>query len=365
MLSQFRLGGDTEASVDRADLSKPLSRPELISLVDFKIEARPREIRVDRSYASIGFVAHRGQSFADRQFLCRGFELPNKTYTYERDHGTQWGVKGAVGFSQGSPLGTVGLSYDRSSSTTTQAIDDRVMPKCLVKWEEGEEWGDEEDADESYSSYNISFQPREVCFSSTRDSEPHPLAVNVGMGVNFRSAPSGQPPLPPLSFVNRNQVLMWILDPSSKAQIRGILVLISSYLDDVHKTENLEIFEQKEVEFDVSPPTSKVSSDQSKPGTISLSVAQVNRPDESRLVRAAASPAKKFNALLPKFLRPSEKPSPVLPEIVSPHEYLARGWDVNNNKWRKVLWPALDKDFRVAALEQSAPCVEIEDSGRS
>ncbi|KAJ7614929.1 hypothetical protein FB45DRAFT_1035728 [Roridomyces roridus] len=253
---KFIVDGDPETPIDHKDFSKPLSRPELISLVDFKIEARPREAQVDRSYASIGFVAHRGQSFADRQFLPRGFEQPEKTYTYGIYHGTQWGLKAAAGFSQGSPLGTVGLSYDENNNTTTQAADNKAMPKCLVKWEEGEEWGDEEDADESYSSYNISFQPREVCFSSTRNSEPLPLEVKVGMGVNFRSAPSGQPPLPPVSFVNRNQVLMWISDPSSKAQIRGILVLISSYLDDVHTTEKLQIFEQKEVEFDVTPQAS-------------------------------------------------------------------------------------------------------------
>lgn len=40
------------------------------------------------------------------------------------------------------------------------------------------------------------------------------------------------------------------------------------------------------------------------------------------------------------------------------HEYLARGWDVVNNEWRKVLWPALDKNFRAAGFaETSGPPV--------
>lgn len=52
--------------IDLNDLTRPLSRPEVIALVDFEIETRPRETQVDRSYASLGFVAHRTKSIIQR-----------------------------------------------------------------------------------------------------------------------------------------------------------------------------------------------------------------------------------------------------------------------------------------------------------
>jgi hypothetical protein len=48
-------------------MTRPLSQPEVIALVDFEIETRPRETQLDRSYASIGFVAHRRQSINKRK----------------------------------------------------------------------------------------------------------------------------------------------------------------------------------------------------------------------------------------------------------------------------------------------------------
>jgi hypothetical protein len=55
--------------IDLENMSPPLSRPEIIALVDFEIETRPRETQVDRSYASIGFVVHRKESIIQRK-LC-------------------------------------------------------------------------------------------------------------------------------------------------------------------------------------------------------------------------------------------------------------------------------------------------------
>jgi hypothetical protein len=51
--------------------------------------------------------------------------------------------------------------------------------------------------------------------------------------------------------------------------------------------------------------------------------------------------------------------SPVPPIDIPQHEYLARGWDVNNNEWRSVLWPALDKDSRAAVYERTSPVWKI------
>jgi hypothetical protein len=64
---QFTINRETEIPIDFKDITRPLSQPEVIAFVDFKIETRPRETQVDRSYASIGFVAHRRKSIIDRE----------------------------------------------------------------------------------------------------------------------------------------------------------------------------------------------------------------------------------------------------------------------------------------------------------
>jgi hypothetical protein len=64
---QFTINRETEIPIDLEDMTRPLSQPEVIALVDFEIETRPRETQFDRSYASIGFVAHRRQSINKRK----------------------------------------------------------------------------------------------------------------------------------------------------------------------------------------------------------------------------------------------------------------------------------------------------------
>jgi hypothetical protein len=90
-----------------------------------------------------------------------------------------------------------------------------------------------------------------------------------------------------------------------------------------------------------------------KPGTISLSIAQVQNQGSlgSNKLRGGVP------AFITKFgQRSSASPSTCIP----PHEYLARGWDVNNDEWRNVLWPALDKHFRAADLEGTSPVWKIQ-----
>jgi hypothetical protein len=64
---QFTINRETEIPIDLDDMTRPLSQPEVAALVDFEIETRPRETQLDRSYASIGFVAHRTESINKRK----------------------------------------------------------------------------------------------------------------------------------------------------------------------------------------------------------------------------------------------------------------------------------------------------------
>ncbi|KAJ7831882.1 hypothetical protein B0H13DRAFT_245728 [Mycena leptocephala] len=332
-------------------MTRPLSQPEVITLVDFEIETRPRETQVDRSYASIGFVAHRRESIIQRKFLPRGFEQPDKLYKRGKQRQTQRGFVGALGFSGGSPSATGTFSYNRSTGATLEATDSKVMPRCRVNYETGDEW---DEGNKSYSSYNVTYQLQDIGLD-VEQSESHPLEVRVGMGINLRP-PGSEKPLPQISFVNRNQVLIWVSDPTSRARIRGIVVLMSSYLDNVRTEETLSTYEQEEIEMSPGPlhvPKSK--KEDHKPGTISLSVAQMPNPN------AGASGSNKFGAVVPAFLAKFGQRSSVGPvTYIPPHEYLARGWDLNNSRWRSVLWPALDKHFRSADLERTLPVWKIQ-----
>jgi hypothetical protein len=84
-----------------------------------------------------------------------------------------------------------------------------------------------------------------------------------------------------------------------------------------------------------------------EPGIISLSIAQVEKQ--------SASGSNKLPAVTSIFKK-LQQPGPE----ISPHEYLARGWNDSNKEWTKVLWPALDKDFRAAKVEGTKPVWEIQ-----
>ncbi|KAJ7224898.1 hypothetical protein C8J57DRAFT_1390645 [Mycena rebaudengoi] len=344
---KFSVNRDTNIPINLDDLSHALSQPEVLALVDLKIETRQRETQVDRSYANIGFLAHRKKSINDRQFFSRGFDQPDRILKHGQQRQGQRGFQGVVGFSHG-PMGTAALSHNRTNGTTLEGTDTKAPPKYRVVPEPGAEWDQD---NKSYSSYDIVYEAQDTPLSDEQ-SESHPLEVRVGMGINLRPAGSKKL-LPQISFVNRNQVLIWVSDPTSKAPIRGILVLMSNYLDNIRTEEELSIYEQGEFRLGTEPLNDlKFETEDHEPGTISISIAQVKKQDTPSL--------SKFRATVPNFITKRGRGSSVsnLTDI-SAHEYLARGWDVDNEEWRGVLWPALDKEFLAAGREETAPVWKV------
>ncbi|KAJ7312227.1 hypothetical protein DFH08DRAFT_897150 [Mycena albidolilacea] len=335
---KFTINRETAMPIDLNDLTRPLSQPEVIALVDFEIETRPRETQVDRSYASLGFVAYRTKSIIQRTFLDRGFNLPDRFYKRGEQQQNQRGIKATAGISQGGPLATAALSYNQNNDTTLEATDSKVMPRCRVVSEPGDAWN--EDC-RSYSSYNIGYWAQDVRLSAERP-EFRPLEVKVGMGINLRP-PGSKMPLPQISFVNRNQVLIWVSDPTSKARIRGVIVLTSSYLHNIRTEEELSIYEHEEIKLGTENSNRpKTKTEENTGETISVSIAQVQN-------QAASGGSNTFLAAVPNFIaKRGRGPSGGHLTDISPNECLARGWDATNNEWRKVLWPALNKDFRAA-----------------
>ncbi|KAJ7258642.1 hypothetical protein C8J57DRAFT_529306 [Mycena rebaudengoi] len=227
------------------------------------------------------------------------------------------------------------------------------MPRCSVKYENGDEWDKD---NKSYSSYNFAYEARNIPLGG----DPHPTEVKVGMGINLRPAGS-EAPLPQISFINRNQVLIWVSDPTLKARRRGIVVMMSSYVDNIRTEPKLSIYEQGEIELGARSLNvgnlSKFETEENEPGTISVRAAQVEKQGETAF--------KKNRGWLPSFLAKlgrcffanlGQRSSGGNITEIPPYEYLARGWDTRNNEWRKVLWPALDKDC-LPAQPTTKPCV--------
>ncbi|KAJ7628763.1 hypothetical protein FB45DRAFT_919186 [Roridomyces roridus] len=140
----------TEKSEDPRSLSEPMSRPQLLSCVDLKVETRPSEVLIDRSYSNIGFVVHCSNFIADRECLPRGFDPPSQTIT----HGTQKSIEHGKSISGGldnmSPTFSLKASSSRSMGETIQRADNKPAPSCRVKEQVGKEWNS---LDKSYSSY--------------------------------------------------------------------------------------------------------------------------------------------------------------------------------------------------------------------
>jgi hypothetical protein len=57
----------TEMAEHLHELTEPITRPQLLSCIDLKVEARPSEVILDRSYSNLGFVVHRAESIAGRE----------------------------------------------------------------------------------------------------------------------------------------------------------------------------------------------------------------------------------------------------------------------------------------------------------
>ncbi|KAJ6564185.1 hypothetical protein B0H19DRAFT_1374657 [Mycena capillaripes] len=178
---KFHIYRGTDLAIGRANLDRPLSDFEVIALTDFKIETRPWETLVDRSYSSIGLVAHREAS------------INSTTFT-----------------------------------DTVEATKSKIMPKCPPDCENEDGWDEDR---KSYSSYNIASEPQHMRLDPLR-SEVQTSKVKVGMGINLK--PPGSK-TPQISFIHRNQILVWVSDPALQAKVRGIVVSMSSYVNDIRR----------------------------------------------------------------------------------------------------------------------------------
>ncbi|KAJ7878103.1 hypothetical protein B0H14DRAFT_2567372 [Mycena olivaceomarginata] len=147
--------------------------------------------------------------------------------------------------------------------------------------------------------------------------------------------------MPQLPVLRYSTVVLFVcLAPWSAIALVFALALPATIKD------GLSIHEQEDVRLGTGslPQTKK---EEHEPGTISLLVAQVRKPSAP----GSDNLRPRITAFFTKLVQRSVVPSM---EYIPRHEYLARGWDGNSNKWRSVLWPALDGDFRAADPEETS-----------
>ncbi|KAJ7481844.1 hypothetical protein FB451DRAFT_1444471 [Mycena latifolia] len=327
-------------------LEEPITRPQLLSCVDLKVETRPFQVLVDRSYSNLGFIVHRPNSIAGREYLPRGFDPPSATATYGIQKSTENAGSLVFGLDSMQPTVTAKLSYRRNNGETVQLEDDKPAPPCHVQEQIGEEW---DMADKSYSSYDVAWHPLPM-----KNGNPRPVNIRFGMGIEFFGKEERYiTRLPTISHILRNQIILWVFDPELKAKVRGMIVLTSTYIPDIKIAEPLTIAEDEVVDLSINgandPPTTHntpLSHDAANSVAIGIF--------EQRPEAAQSGMRKLMHRIIPKSSSRKRK-QPMLIDLPL-HEYVARGWDATNEQWRNTVWPTLDERFSDAGLSSSAAC---------
>ncbi|KAF7372799.1 putative nwd2 protein [Mycena sanguinolenta] len=317
---------------DKAETTDPLTgdltRPQVLSCVDLKVEVQPLEVLVDRSYSNLGFLVHRSKYIADREYLSRGFDQPSAKATTGTQASTQNTGALNIGLANGKPtvIGTASRSHTTAESE--QLAYEKPAPPCYVKEQVGKEWDDD---DKSYSSYDIAWHP-------TKDLTglPRPVNFRFGMGIKFYGKPERyMSELPRMSHILRNQIILWIHDRRLKAKVCGMVVHTTTYISDIKMSEPRTILERQNVALNLphEPPAADTAS-QDHHSANSLDIGLIEKPKET---------VKDRRKLIPKLPIPFRR-KPKKPESIDLplHEYVARGWDHTNKMWRNIGWPKLD-----------------------
>ncbi|KAJ7822387.1 hypothetical protein B0H14DRAFT_3731733 [Mycena olivaceomarginata] len=166
-------------------LEHPLSQPKVTAAIDVEIETQPRQTKVDRSYASIGFVVHQNKSITRRKFFDRGFAEPLQTLKHIERQENQSGLHLTGGYSRGFTL-TGGGSFNHTKGINFEATDSKPMAACYVEEGVGLKWNSEEE-NKSYTSYDVTYLTSTSPLT-VKSPKNLPFRAQVGMGISIPAA---------------------------------------------------------------------------------------------------------------------------------------------------------------------------------
>ncbi|KAJ6567954.1 hypothetical protein DFH09DRAFT_1155508 [Mycena vulgaris] len=326
--------------LDQSGSSTPRPRPEVLSSVSLEVKLRRGETKLDRSFSNIGFLVHRPRAIVKCNFLDFGYGAPDVKLKHTSQTSTS--ISGGGGFSLTGVVPTVSAnaSYTRGGGKGLESADETPMPKCPVRYDLGKRW-ERDDADKigkDFESYDVSWLP-----GSDREHVAHEMQVEFGLGMNMRHDKRlYKEGLPSISFVLRNQIIVWVYDSDLRTKGRGILLLTSTYIPDALTRECLTIYETTTADLS-NPWTEDPPVADRDPGpqdaAMSVSVAALDKSKKRR-------PPSILGKFLDKISFKSsgsegDDTTPALPM----YETVSRGWDATNMRWRNVIWPTLDHEF--------------------
>ncbi|KAJ7478754.1 hypothetical protein B0H11DRAFT_2028561 [Mycena galericulata] len=273
-------------------------------------------------------------------FLDFGYERPDtkRKVTSQKSTSTTGGA--TFGLTGLVPSLTVTGGYTRGGGENVEVADEKPMPRCNIDYDLGKRWDPEEarKVKKDFHSYDVSWLP-----AMNRQKVAHEMRVEFGLGMRIRQKKLLYGPgLPQISSILRNQIVIWVHDPDLRSKSRGVLLLTSTYIPDVRTDKRLTIHETTTANLDVQwsqdPPVAEPVEVPYNAATW-VSVAALNKSKK----KISSTVGKFFDKLSFKSSAAAGKSSTAELPI---YETVSRGWDTTNKRWKNVLWPTLDQDFR-------------------
>ncbi|KAJ6577064.1 hypothetical protein DFH09DRAFT_1149173 [Mycena vulgaris] len=358
--STFRFVASTPRDDDLSDTNAIFQamrdRADIKAFTTLEVHTSGTKLLVDATYAALGFEGHRRGSLHSCKFIPGGNEPAKKFYTQRRqDHvGTSMGV--TAGYSDLMPKVEFNVNHGKGHSTSIETTTDRPAPDWIVRQQLGDRFNEET---KSYISIATSYEPQ----ADQSDAAPKPLDVDVGLRLVLRrNKPEENPEEVKISFVNRNQIHLWVSDPNSKAGARGVIFLVSNYLPNIRTDRQLMITED-EVHVDISRTGGSSQTRVSSPTEPSISVGTETNPNDDAEVFDLAV-AQVHKPPTNGKLRKSPPSSLEIPSIQL-QPYVTRGWNPITKCWLDPVWHSLDEAFKAvdafsSGRDQRRVCWKLE-----
>ncbi|KAJ7721488.1 hypothetical protein B0H16DRAFT_1602515 [Mycena metata] len=333
--------GDAPNDLDTPG-SVPGLRPQAQARTTFVIEFNPKTVSIERSHAVLGLLAHRPASIISNTNLDCGFEEPTQTFKHgtgdinQNTFSVTAGVAGAVP----APTVTGRYAHGRSATRALEATDSKPMPPCQIQVEPGERFRKRHGKD--YMSYNYTYCPRAPSLPGLSTNRRYFLNVGFGLGINFNPYKDKdsecliQPPQ--VSFINRNQVFVWVQHDRLGAE--GTTIFLTNEIPDIRRRSQIIKDNEAQIDFQTGQiVNSDIHRGNERDGGFSL--ATLTLPDRPKYSVQSPSAVKKLQARTRKALE-KVKSAPRPQVTLTPNEAVSRGWDATNNRWREPIYPQLD-----------------------
>ncbi|KAJ6600870.1 hypothetical protein B0H10DRAFT_2319858 [Mycena sp. CBHHK59/15] len=248
---------------------------------------------------------------------------------------------------------TRSMERSKGQSSEIEAAADRAAPDWIVRQQSGDRFHEEQ---RSYISIATSYEPQLSPFGDITK----PLDVNVGLGLILMDQDNSDQAN--ISFVNRNQLHLWVSESDSKARARGVIVLVSNYLPNI-RTESKLLVAEDELDVDITSPVfeSDNAPRSSESSSSTLNPQQKSRieisgpngvndalPPSDEVIEVSAARILKAPSTNTGKLRKAP-PSPLQPLPSIPlRPLVTRGWDTSTQRWLTPVWPDLDEGFKAA-----------------